>query len=112
MQDALSALYYVRTQELKVGGSVWVENFTDGKSYSLEVRVLGRETIEVEAGRFDCVVVEPITGTVGVFKNEGRLKVWLTDDRVKLPVLMKSKILIGSISAELTSYRLGDIDAL
>ena len=111
VQDALSALYYVRTQELKVGGSVWVANFTDGKSYSLEVKVLGRETVKVDAGQFDCLVVEPMTSSVGVFKNEGRLRVWLTDDRVKLPVLMKSKILIGSISAELTSYKLGDIDA-
>ena len=111
VQDALSALYYVRTQELKVGGSVWVANFTDGKSYSLEVKILGRETVKVDAGQFDCLVVEPMTSSVGVFKNEGRLRVWLTDDRVKLPVLMKSKILIGSISAELTSYKLGDIDA-
>jgi len=49
--------------------------------------------------------------TVGVFKHKGKLKVWLTDDRLKMPVLMKSKILVGSITAELTDYRLGDIEA-
>ena len=54
-----------------------------------------KETIDVEAGTFDCVVVEPLSQSVGVFKHEGRLKVWLTDDRIKLPVLM---VTIGGIA--------------
>ncbi len=111
VQDAISVLYYVRTQELKVGTSVYVDNFTDGENYELEVKVLKKENITVEAGNFDCIVVEPLTQSVGVFKHEGRLKVWLTDDRLKMPVLMKSKILVGSISAELTDFGLGEIEA-
>jgi hypothetical protein len=55
-------------------------------------------------------VVEPLLQTVGVFKHQGKLKVWLTNDRLKIPVLMKSKIMVGSIEAELTDYRLGDIE--
>lgn len=110
VQDAISALYYVRTLDLQVGKSVFVDNFTDGEHYLLEVRVLERETIEVEAGRFSCLVVEPLDKGNGVFKHEGRLKVWLTDDRMKMPVLMKAKVLVGSITAELTNYQLGDID--
>ena len=109
VQDALSALYYVRTQELKVGQSVFVENFTDGKKYPLEVKVHRKEIIKVKAGKFDCVVVEPLLLSSGIFKHEGKLTVWLTDDRLKMPVLMKSKVLVGSISAELTDYKLGEI---
>jgi len=111
VQDALSVLYYVRTQDLEPGMSLYVDNFTDGKLYPLEVRVLKRETITVKAGTFDCIVVEPLLKTVGVFKHKGKLKVWLTDDRLKMPVLMKSKVLVGSITAELTDYQLGDIEA-
>lgn len=109
-QDALSVLYYVRTQELEVGKSIFVDNFTDGEKYSLEVKVLEKEEITVPAGTFDCIVVEPLLQSVGVFRHEGKLKVWLTDDRLKMPVLMKSKVLVGSISAELSEYRLGDIE--
>jgi hypothetical protein len=111
VQDALSVLYYVRTQKLKPGTSLYIDNFTDGKLYPLEVKVLGKERVDVKAGTFDCIVVEPLLQTVGVFKHEGKLRVWLTDDRLKLPVLMKSKILVGSITAELTAYQLGDIEA-
>lgn len=109
-QDALSVLYYVRTQELEVGKSLYVNNFTDGKQYPLEVRVLRKEKVTVPAGTFDCVVVEPLLQSVGVFKHEGKLTVWLTDDRLKMPVLMKSKVLVGSISAELSEFRLGDLE--
>lgn len=109
-QDALSVLYYIRTQELEPGKSFFVENFTDGKLYPLEVKVLGRETITVEAGTFPCIIVEPLLQSVGVFRHKGKLKVWLTDDRLKMPVLMKSKVLVGSIEAELTDYQLGEIE--
>ena len=111
VQDVLSVLYYVRTQDLEVGQLLLLENFTDGKDYPLEVRILKRETVTVDAGTFDCIVVEPLLRSVGVFKHEGRLKVWLTDDYLKMPVIMKSKVLVGSISAELTAYRLGEIEA-
>ena len=109
VQDALSVLYYIRTQDLKLGQSYFIENFTDGKKYPLEVKVHRRETIKVKAGKFDCLVVEPLFLTSGVFKHEGKLTVWLTDDRLKMPVLMKSKVLVGSISAELTNFELGEI---
>jgi hypothetical protein len=109
VQDALSVMYFVRTQPLEVGKSITVDDYVDGKNYAVEVRVLRKETISVKAGSFDCLVVEPLTSAVGVFKNEGKLTVWLTDDRLRMPVLMKSKILVGSVSAELTDFKLGEI---
>jgi hypothetical protein len=109
VQDVLSAFYYVRTQDLQVGRSIFVDNHTDKKNYPLEVRVLRKETIKVPAGTFDCVVVEPILKASGIFQQKGSLTVWLTDDEIKIPVLMKSKVVIGSISTELTNYKLGEV---
>ena len=110
VQDALSILYYIRTQEMKVGTSFFIDNFVDGRTFSTEVKVVKKEKIDVEAGTFDCILVEPLMQSVGVFKHKGSIKVWLTDDRLKLPVLMKSKVLVGSISAEMTDYELGEIE--
>jgi hypothetical protein len=109
VQDVLSAFYFVRTQDLQVGRSIFVDNHTDKKTYSLEVKVLRKERVKVEAGEFDCVVVEPLLKTPGIFEQKGSLTVWLTDDEVKMPVLMKSKVFIGSISTELVSYKLGEV---
>jgi hypothetical protein len=109
VQDVLSAFYFIRTQDLKVGKSLFVDNHTDKKNYPLEVKVLKKERVKVPAGTFDCVVVEPILKASGIFKQKGSLTVWLTDDEIKMPVLMKSKVVIGSISTELTNYRLGEV---
>jgi len=107
VQDALSLMYYVRTQPLNVGDTLYVDNFSKNKSYPLEVRVIKHERIQVKAGTFNTVVVEPLMQAAGLFKHKGRLKVWLTDDRLKMPVLMKSKVIVGSIVAELEEYKLG-----
>ena len=109
VQDVLSAFYFVRTQPLEVGKSLFVDNHTDKKNYPLEVKVLRRERVEVEAGTFDCLVVEPILQASAIFKQKGSLTVWLTDDQKRMPVLMKSKVVIGSIATELKNYRLGKV---
>ena len=104
-QDVLSALYYVRTLPLEPGQDIAIANHTDGKNYPLVVKVHGRERVKVDAGEFDCLVVEPILRGPGVFTQKGRLTVWLTDDDVRMPVLMKSKVVIGHVAAVLKSYQ-------
>jgi hypothetical protein len=103
-QDVLSAMYYVRTLPLAVGQSISIANHTDKKNYPLVVKVHGRERVKVDAGEFDCWVVEPILRGPGIFTQKGRLTVWLTDDERRMPVLMKSKVVIGHVAAVLKSY--------
>jgi len=106
VHDVLSAFYYVRTRPLPDGGGFTIPAHDNRKSYDLEVKVLRRERIEVSAGTFDCVVVEPILKSEGIFKSKGRILVWLTDDARRMPVKVTSKVPIGSISVSLTDYRL------
>jgi len=111
VQDFISSLYFIRTQNLKVGESIFLDIFQGDKIYPLEVKILRRERVKVDAGTFDCLVVELVTKGTGLFfKKGGTLVVWLTDDERKMPVLMKSKVKIGSISAELVRYSLGSFD--
>lgn len=107
VQDALSSFYYTRFQALPVGGSIVFDYHASGKSQPMEVRILGREKVETPAGTFDCVVIEPILRAAGIFTNQGRLVIWLTDDDRRIPVLMKSKVTIGSISVVLIEARRG-----
>ncbi len=108
VQDVLSALYWVRTQPMEVGKSLLVDSHADGKNYRVEVKVLKRERVKVDAGAFNCLVIEPnLKEGTGIFKHQGKLLIWLTDDRRKMPVLMKSKVIIGSISAELIRFKPG-----
>jgi Protein of unknown function (DUF3108) len=104
-QDILSSFYYIRLQNLKIGESVYLTNHEKKKVYDMEVIVHKKETIEVEAGTFRCILIEPIVKGEGLFQKKGRLRVWLTDDERKIPVQMKSEVLIGDITTELIKIK-------
>lgn len=107
VQDAVSALYLSRTwdySKMNKYDIVKLENFYKDKVYPLDVKYLGKETIEVPAGEFRCVVVQPLVVEGGLFKSEGDLYVWMTDDELRIPVRVKSKIVIGYIDVDLTEY--------
>lgn len=109
-QDILSAMYYLRTQPMQVG-EIWTVPTVPGDTLTeLKVKVLGKEEVHVPAGKFDCLILEPLLTATGIFKSEGQIKVWVTDDRLHMPVLMKSKVIVGSIYAELEEFKLGVLD--
>jgi hypothetical protein len=101
-QDVLSCFYYFRTLALKPGDRVLIPvTADDWKSYQLSVDVLRRERVSTLAGTFDCLVVVPHMAFKGVFQQTGEVTLWVTDDARHIPVLIKSKIFIGSININL-----------
>ncbi len=101
VQDIISCFYYMRTQEVKAGQKYVIPVFDNGKFKDITIEAVRKENVEVEAGSFNCIVVKT---PIGPFKNKSDLFIWLTDDHRKIPVLMKSKIVIGSVRAELEKY--------
>ena len=105
VQDALSALYVVRTLPLQVGESVSVPIFDRGETWHTEVQVLARERLKLPFGTIDTLKVKPLLRTAGIFRREGELFVWLTDDKRRIPVQMQSRITIGAITARLITSK-------
>jgi hypothetical protein len=107
VHDILSAFYYARIvdySKFSVGDTIGLHNFYKDASHELIVRFLGRQELDVEAGTFRTLVVEPLVKEGGLFKSEGRIVIWLTDDDRKLPVRVNTKVVIGSIDVELREY--------
>lgn len=107
VHDIVSAFYFTRTLDYsnsRAGDRVELQNFYKDSTYSLAIKYIGRQRIEVDAGTFDCVILEPLIKEGGLFKSEGRVILWLTDDDRKIPVKVSTKVLIGSIDAELKEY--------
>lgn len=108
VHDIVSAFYYFRTldlSKLKTGSIVHLTNFYNDRVYNLDVLVQGREKVKVKAGTFRCIAIEPLVKEGGLFKSEGSIMIWLTDDERKMPVKVKAKVIIGSIEGELIDYR-------
>jgi len=107
VNDILSAFYIVRTYDysnMKINDRIHLQNFYKDKVYDLDVKYHGKETVEVPAGKFDCLVVEPLVQEGGLFKSEGSILVWMTDDALRIPVKVKTKVIVGAIDGELTAY--------
>ncbi|MBL7994721.1 DUF3108 domain-containing protein [bacterium] len=101
LQDIISSFYFVRTQPMVEGRDIQLYVFDNGRYKDVTVKVIKKERISVNAGEFDCILVQT---PIGPFSNKSDLNIWLTDDVRRIPVLMKSKIIIGSVRAELESF--------
>jgi len=106
--DVLSAFFVARARGLPEGEGLTLPLFDNGRRYVLSVRLRGRERLDLPPPLGKAVptmIVEPLLleGT-GLFVKAGRLMIWLTDDARRIPVRLRSKVAIGSVSADLESY--------
>lgn len=107
-QDGLASLYYLRTKnDFAIGNVFTIDVHSGGKNWSVEVHTLGRERVRTPAGQFDTIKVKTRPLYEGVFRNKGEIFLWLTDDSRKIPVLMKSRIKVGSFVFTLKDMKPG-----
>lgn len=107
VREAISAIYYARTLPLERGGGFWFSVFSNKKVYDVELQVLGRESVQTEAGEFKTVVVQPRAWQEGEYRDKGEVYFWLTDDPLHIPVQVKGKVKIGSLLLRLTRFTPG-----
>ena len=103
-RDPYSFFYYLRTLPLKVGELFSFTIFDNHRFTDLMMIVHRKEIVNVAAGRFDCFVVEPYREGRALFRNKGDMKVWISDDRHRLPVMIVSKARFGSLVMKLTKH--------
>jgi hypothetical protein len=104
VHDIVSAFYFTRTidfSNFRVGQTVELQNFYKDTTHTLGVKFLGYQRVKVPAGTFDCILIEPLVREGGLFKSDGRVIIWLTNDERKIPVKVTTRIIIGTISSEL-----------
>ncbi|HEX8172734.1 MAG TPA: DUF3108 domain-containing protein [Thermoanaerobaculia bacterium] len=104
--DPISVIYFLRTLDLSPGKTHQLTLIADGKLYTVDVRVVRRETIQTPAGTFNTVVVEPQMTSGGVTREE-KLFIWYSDDDRRLPVRIRTEVNFGAITATLRAVQAG-----
>lgn len=104
VNDVLSALYRIRTLDMKPGAAVNLD-VNSKKNWRLTVKAQKTEKLETPYGKKKCLMVEPMVGEEGLFvaKAGKRMLVWITQDDLKVPMMLKAEIFIGSVTAKLVS---------
>jgi len=102
VNDVLSAVYRLRAMTLEPGKVIEMDVNTK-RNWRLNVKAGKREKMKTDFGKKQCILFEPKVGDEGLFvaKAGRRMLVWITDDDLKLPMVLKAEIFIGSITARL-----------
>jgi len=108
VQDLLSALYFMRNQDvskLKKGDQLTLNLFFDEENVPMKLKFLGKETIKTKFGKIKTLKFRPLVQSGRVFKEEESVTVWVSDDANKIPLLIKASLAVGSLRANLHSYK-------
>lgn len=112
IQDVLTAIYFLRTQNLQVGKSFEVLISDSGRVYRVPVSVAERKTIDTAVGRVKAIRVEPaLFGDDALLHTRGQLSIWLTEDERHLPVRAQLKVEIGTFDIKLKRVTYSDTTA-
>lgn len=103
-QDDTSFLFFIRTLDLRVGEELSFDNYWNPDGNPIRIRVLRRETVDVPAGRFNTVVIQPLIQTSGMFSEGGEAEVYLSDDHARILVMIRARVSFGTLRLELEEY--------
>ena len=109
VQDIVSTFYFLRNHpnvdKLKVGESIVVDMFFDDEVFKFKLKFIGRENLKTKFGTAATMMFRPIVQSGRVFKEEESLTLWISDDENKIPLRIKASLAVGSIKADLESYK-------
>jgi len=100
--DDAAFFYFVRTVPLVVGQRYEFERYFKPDRNPVILEVVERDTVDVPAGRFDCLVVRPLIKGGGIFREKADGRLWITNDDRRLVVQIKSRFYFGSLTFRLT----------
>ena len=107
--DDIAFIYYLRQMDLEVGKTYTLPRYFKEDGNPVIIRVLRRERREVDAGVFDCLVIEPVVQVEGMFAEGMEAEIYLSDDERRLLVYLRTDVprFPGALELYLTDHRAG-----
>ncbi|MCJ7603351.1 MAG: DUF3108 domain-containing protein [Desulfobulbaceae bacterium] len=105
VHNEFSSFLIMRVMPFGTDKKTVVPTFADEKRHRVEVSLMGREALETILGKRNTLEVKPHLTFKGLYKKVGDPLIWLTDDPTRIPVKIKARIVIGSLTANLIKYQ-------
>ena len=100
--DPISVIYDLRTKDLIAGNKYEYYILGIDRIESLITEVIGIEKVKVPAGKYDCIKVVPYsTDGKDIFKENGYMTAWFSNDNRKIPIKIELKTNIGNMTLKL-----------
>lgn len=108
VQDMISSMYFLRNTDLsnlKINQEISIDLFYDQKLNNFKLRFLGKEVIKSKFGKIKTLKFKPFVESGRVFKDKNSVTVWISDDENKIILKIKAELTVGSLKAELISFK-------
>ncbi len=106
-QDALSALFVLRSIPLKPGDKFNMPLCDNGNMYTVRLTIGAAESVQTPLGTLRAIKVTPvITGGRSTSPSRG-MAVWISEDGRKLPVRVEAQLVVGKFVLTLRSVAPG-----
>jgi hypothetical protein len=110
--DDAAFFYFVRITPLEVGKKYVYPRYFKKDKNPVTIAVLKREKMDLPDGsEVNCLVLQPVIDTPGMFSKRSDTRIWLTDDARRLPVQIRTKFPFGTITLRLKEMVLGGTSA-
>lgn len=100
--DDAAFFYFARTVPFEPGRRFEFDRYFRPDRNPVVLEVIGRDTIDVPAGRFPTVVIKPTIKGRGILAEAADPRMWLSDDERRIMVQLKSRFPFGTITLRLT----------
>lgn len=98
--DMLSVAWMARSLDFdsfQPADTIPVKILIDSKIYNLYIRYLGTDKIRVSGKKREAYVFSPLLVKGDVFKGGENMKIWVSKDEYRVPLMVEAKILVGSV---------------
>ena len=102
-RDSFSMFYYLRTIPLNNNEVMSFSSYEGRRIVHYNLQMTGTEIVRTNIGTFKCKVIRPYREGKNLFKNQGDLQIWISDDSKRLPVKIQIKMKYGSMTLLLKS---------
>lgn len=103
--NEFSSFFNSRLMPFAIGEKFVVPTFADKKRVEVIVHAVAQKKFAATIlGPVNTVAIMPVMTFKGLYDKKGDTVIWYTDDECRVPVRITSKIIIGSLTADLAAY--------
>ncbi|MCF0056951.1 DUF3108 domain-containing protein [Dyadobacter sp. CY356] len=108
VNDIISGYFFLRTinfEKVALGEIIEIPTFFDGEVYKLRIKYAGKDVIKTKFGKIKVLKLNPLIPDNKLFKGEGAVKLWVSDDVNKIPLKAEVELAIGSLEMDIKSVK-------
>jgi Protein of unknown function (DUF3108) len=109
--DPITAVYLARSLDFKIGDHLYFNIFGGKYRYLLDLEVERREKVHIASGNIEAFKIVPRIKNLmkeGYAQRMNEASVWISADERRSPVMLSSRIFVGSVYIERIDDRIGD----